>query len=606
MVKSIDLSQKLNRLADNKVVLSILWVTLVLLRLPFVDKGIDYTDTGFSLTNYMLVFSGFGIDGIGTFVTKLIGGIIYEILPAYQLLVFRAIFYLMCVATDVCAYFIFREYLKPATVLIALIAHSFFSLGGESMYSYYPLTKLVLVIAIWLILKGIKSNKCLPVFFSGLLCGVNVFVRLPNVLFCVMIVAIIFYGIWTKSDKKTIIKQSLYYFFGAVIGFVVVLISMTIYMGIENVVNSFMSFVNMALGKPTGSVENFLGIEETGGHSVFDSIKTIAVQGFFGLKDMCIYGAPMLIIAFVFTIIAKKCPQSGKVVCGCVGLVLEIAFIVIFKTQVRANLMYVSAVVMMALSLFMIFALKGKSPQRRVIYLLMFALGVCSVFGSDLGLNRINMLQGMISLTMLMSISDMQSLEIFSDKHIKSRFVYKNIVAVGVALILLCELVTGITVNTQSAYMDSKYSQMNAQVDERINVLKGMKTSQLRAQQINEYYEVMAAPEFKDSQVAVFGYFPLGYVIGPQRDYFEEVQPCVDYPAVSVVSLLTVIEEKKDEGIYPIIVISHINKIQRGDDHDTSDAKLAVIDYMLTLTDYEVYLDDENFLIYVPSEVIQP
>ena len=115
----------------------------------------------------------------------------------------------------------------------------------------------------------------------------------------------------------------------------------------------------------------------------------------------------------------------------------------------------------------------------------------------------------------------------------------------------------------------------------------------------------MSKSQYADAQVAIFGYFPLGYVIGPQHDYFENVQPCVDYPAVSVVSLLSEIEKKKEEGIYPIIVLSHINKIQRGDDHDTSDAKLAVIDYMLTLTDYEVYLDDENFLIYVPSRLIQ-
>jgi hypothetical protein len=114
----------------------------------------------------------------------------------------------------------------------------------------------------------------------------------------------------------------------------------------------------------------------------------------------------------------------------------------------------------------------------------------------------------------------------------------------------------------------------------------------------------MSSPKLANSEVAIFGYFPLGYVIGPQMDYFSEVQPCVDYPSVSVVSLLEVIEEKQNDSTYPIIVLSHVNKLQRGDENDTSKAKLAVIEYMLTLTDYQVLVDDDYYLIYVPKNII--
>ena len=89
-------------------------------------------------------------------------------------------------------------------------------------------------------------------------------------------------------------------------------------------------------------------------------------------------------------------------------------------------------------------------------------------------------------------------------------------------------------------------------------------------------------------------------MIGPQRDYFESVQPCVDYPAVSVESLLGAIQEKPD--VYPVLVMSHVNRLQRGDDHDTSEAKVAVFEYMLTRTDYTCVLDDEYFTIYIPND----
>lgn len=605
MTKTVGLSQKLNKFADNKALLAVLWLILVLLRLPFVNKGIDYTDTGFNLTNYMEVFGGLGINGIGTFLTNLIGGIAYEVLSSHQLLVFRVVYWLMCVATDVCAYLIFKEYVKPAVVLGALIAHSYFSLGGESLFSYYPLTKLILLISILLLIKGIYKKKCALVFVSGILCGVNTFVRLPNILFCIMIFGIIAYWVWTKNDRKTIVKQSINYFFGAVIGVIIVLICMIIYMGFDKVIESFMSYVNLLLGKSSVEIENFLGIEEVSGHSVMGIIKTLIVQTLKAVKDICIFGVPMLLIAFLCTIIGNRSSHIGRVICVCAFFVIEVAFVFVFRTQMRVNLMYVSALALVLLSLFMIFMLKGKNPEHRTIYLVVFLLALCSVFGSDLGLNRINILQGMIVLTMLMAVSDIIHYELLNLKHQKVGFVCKNVICFSVVLIIICELVTGVTVNTQSAFMDGKYSDMNSRTDKRITVLNGMKTTENRASQLNEYYEVMSKSQFADAQVAIFGYFPLGYVIGPQHDYFENVQPCVDYPAVSVVSLLSEIEKKKEEGIYPIIVLSHINKIQRGDDHDTSDAKLAVIDYMLTLTDYEVYLDDENFLIYVPSRLIQ-
>lgn len=604
MTKTMNLSQKLNKLADSRVLLFVLWLVLVLFRLPFVDKGIDYTDTGFSLTNYMEAFGGIGIDGIGTFLTKITGGIIYEILPSHQLLIFRMMYWVMLVLIDVCTYLIFRKFLKPVYILISLIAYGFLSIGGEMLYSYYPLTKLILVVAIGLMLYSLKSNKNIWMFISGLLCGVNVFVRLPNVLFCSLIFCIIAYGVWAKTEKKIIIKQALWYFVGAVGGCLLVLLAMISYMGFDQVVSSLMSFVNMALGTTGSDFVNFLGIEEAGGHSIFDSVKVVVYQAFIAVKHMVIFGVPMLVVAFLFGKLRKV---GNRFVCALstvLLLIAEVAIIVLFKSNFGRSLMYIQAVCTLAVSLFMIFAMKGRAPHHRLMYLITFVLGVLSVFGSDLGLNRLNMLQGFLPLILVLALFDMSTLPMFDKSRKVSHFVYRNIICVTFVLIILMELVVGTTVKMQTAYMDGKYSDLNVQVDSRITVLNGMKTTQSRADALNEYYEVMSAPQLKDSEVAIFGYFPLGYVIGEQNDYFAQVQPCVDYPAVSVVKLLKVIEVKQEEQIYPIIVVSHINANQRGDEHDTSDAKYAVIDYMLSLTDYEVYVDDENFLIYVPKGIM--
>lgn len=115
----------------------------------------------------------------------------------------------------------------------------------------------------------------------------------------------------------------------------------------------------------------------------------------------------------------------------------------------------------------------------------------------------------------------------------------------------------------------------------------------------------MSAEELQDKEVALFGFFPLGLVIGPQRDYFEAVDPCVDYPRFSVEVLLEAIQEKEEEGIVPVIVLSQVDRIQRGRVEGTpitSQAKQAVIDYMLSLHDYSVFAQTDYYTIFLAKE----
>ena len=67
----------------------LLFALIVLVRIPFLNKGIDYTDTGYNIEKYKNVFYGNGISDIGMFYTDLIGGLIYYLLPEGQLLVYR-------------------------------------------------------------------------------------------------------------------------------------------------------------------------------------------------------------------------------------------------------------------------------------------------------------------------------------------------------------------------------------------------------------------------------------------------------------------------------------------------------------------------------------
>lgn len=574
--------------------LLLLWAILLLWRIPFLNLGIDYTDTGYSLTNYKNVFSGNGIRDIGLFWTTLIGGVLYKLLPAGQLLACRILHWLLYVAVDVVTYRMFRKYLKPHVILLALLALNLGSRSGEAIFGYYPLTKLLLLPAIALLLKGTVEKRNGALFFSGLLCGLNTFVRLPNALFCSMVLGVVFYGVWTKREKKEIWREFFAFLLGVLAGLAATLAVMVCFMGFGGIVGSFREYVMLALGKTDTKVENFLGIEETSGHSMLAILRTVAIQGVYALEDVALFGLPMLLGAFLIHFVWDKLQLGRPALKYAAIAVLEAAAIFLFRERIAANATVVAVLLMFAVAFVLLVAGKKLDPEHRLIYLLTVLLGLCCVFGSDLGLRRVGMLQGMILLVTILGVYDIKA-EIHAERHEKfCRYAFLP----ALSLLLLAVLVTNVTVSIPKTFMDGDVGTLHAEVSEEIPALRGMKTSAVRAEELDEYYELMQA--YPEQEVAIFGYFPLGYIIGPQRDYFESVQPCVDYPAVSVESLLGVMQEKPD--VYPILVMSHVNRLQRGDDHDTSEAKTAVFEYMLTRTDYECVLDDAYFTIFVPGQ----
>ena len=587
---------KRKQLEAEKYTIVFLWAALVLWRIPFLNKGIDYTDTGFSLTNYYNVFSGAGIHSIGTFLTTLLGGLIYMVLPKFQLLVFKILHWIIYAFVDIVTYRIFRKFIKPVFILFALLALSLGGTAGEAIFSYYPLTKALLIPAIGLLFKGCFENNKMSFFFSGFICGINIFVRLPNVFFCSMILCIVLYGIWNHWDKKKIIQNAAAYLLGVFSGFALILIFMIAYMGFDKVSGSFTGFVNIAIGKSAPEINNFLGIEEASDHSFLASIRKVLIQGVYALKDIAIFGLPMLTATFIIKRIIKN--KTAYIVTGIVDAIL----LILFRRRISSNLVSIQVILMFSFSFLVFF--NEIDVKHRLFYLCSLLLGIFCIFGSDLGLTRVSMLQGIVLLTSILGVKDLRDLVYQCQNKDKHVWIEKNVFAPALSIIILASFIVNLTVHIPKTYMDGFIKQMNYSVHEDIAVLAGMKTTEIRRDEINEYYQIMSNPKLSECEVAIFGYFPLGYVISDQKDYFESVQPCVDYPGVKVISLLPVIEEKAEKDIYPVIVLSKVNQIQRGDDHATSEAKMKVIDYMLSLTEYNIAIDDDFYTIYIPSSIL--
>lgn len=592
---------------------AVLWIAIILWRVPYLNKGIDYTDTGYNIEKYKYVFFGDGISDIGMFYTNLIGGIIYKALPSCQLLVFRYLHLFLWLLTIFFSYQLFKQYLNK-TLLLVLYFGLTTLMGGEAIFSYYPLSQVLLTASLLLLHNGLINNKKFEIAASGFVSGINIFVRLPNLFYLSMLIGAIGYLIYSKRERKDIWRNILIYASGVISAVLLTFAVMTVFMGFSQAIDSFIKYVEVALGFSGADVENFLGIEEKSGHSLTAEIKMIGYQGIQAIFIFSVFFIPMLFISYIISLISKKIRSEYKSNIGkIITLICWIVFSVLFAYKLEGRVLYILGLASVVLSFVCAVIFRKKQQAYSLLCVLNILMSIFSVIGTDKGLQRFFIVRPM-QIAVLIICSQL-IYKYCSENMTKSHCeFFKNRVITKLAVnclngfcVLLCITVfsTGIICTTKNAYCDGAYSELTYQFKDEIPELKGMYTSEVRAEELNEYYNLMNADEIKDKEAAVFGYFPLGLVIGPQRDYFESVDPCVDYPRFSVEMLLEAIQEKEREGVIPVIVLSRVDQIQlkrSADQAITSEAKQAVIDYMLTLHNYRIYADTEYFSIYIAED----
>ena len=591
----------------EKAISALLIAALCFWRIPFLNKGIDYTDTGFSMANYRNVFYGNGIHGIGLFYTNLLGGIIYRILPAYHLLVFRTIHWLLNLGTYFFTYRIFKRYLNLNIILLLLLAISFGVKKGEALFSYYPLTSLFLVLSLLLLIEGLTSSDIKKVFLSGFVAELNIFVRLPNALFLSMVVFTLLYGKWENKGHRISFKNIWSYMLGTLASLFVSGSVIVIFLGPQAVFQSFRGYIRLALGRVDSQVENVIGIQEKSGHSFLAEFKMMAYQGLICVETTLLYVLPILMICALFFWGVKKAlwnhedesRKSSNYLPGIITLIVAVILIFFVRNALFSAIAMIFYLFSMLLCLIIFTVVEKNDSEGKLLIGLIFLMGCCSVFGSDLGFARLGIINGLLALSVAFCLQRVY-LQMPQKNYGKvQKRVFEFFTSFGI-IVVVAMYVVGIFSYFPYTYMDGSYKELMCSVSEEIKPLKGMKTSKVRAEEINEFYQLMNSDELKGKEVAIFGYFPLGFVISGHHNYFEDVQPCVDYFSVSVEDLLRIINEKEKERVFPVIVVSYVNQLQLGDDHFTSDAKMAVIDYMLGLHQYEVYSSDDYFTIYVP------
>lgn len=166
-------------------------LSLLLFQLLFIFQGLDFADQGSYATLYQQIF--IAPETIQYhfpyWLTAIIGGAWLKVFPTLGLLGIRIAGVLITTLTVFIAYSTLKRYMKINNlrlgVFMAVIIMSY-NLPSELYYN--NLSILFWVTGSILMFKGLIKGFLSLLFISGVLVGLNIFIRLPNVLGIIIIV----------------------------------------------------------------------------------------------------------------------------------------------------------------------------------------------------------------------------------------------------------------------------------------------------------------------------------------------------------------------------------------------------------------------------------
>lgn len=209
-----------------------------------VNRGIDITDTTYSLGNYAFFDGTKGVWFLITFISNVTGKLM-TLLPFGNTMLGMNVYSSLIIA--VLALFGYRFFRTKMPAWLAFIAEMV-AIGMcwiPSVILYNYLTYMFLLFASVFMFRGlVGTNKTVCLFIAGIFLGINCFVRFPNNgLEVVLIVALWAYGVYQKKSFQEVLKQTGLCVLGYLLSFIAIISIMTFMYG----KGTFMSMIQGVL-----------------------------------------------------------------------------------------------------------------------------------------------------------------------------------------------------------------------------------------------------------------------------------------------------------------------------------------------------------------------
>ncbi len=488
-------------------------IALLLFQTLFVFQGLDFVDEGTFATMYQQIFSyPESLQFMFHYwMTAIIGGAWLVLFPGQGLLGIWIVGIIVTTFTAAIIYYALKDYITVRNLRTGLfIAIVLATYNMPKGLSYNNLSVLFWVSSSLLLWNGLRRNRNYLLFFSGILAGLNTFIRLPNLLGCIIVISLFYYGWIAGRNIKSIITQTLYFVAGTVLGIALTFLLMSILGHTEIFVKSVTATLSM-------------GFDAEGGHNLAKLTKRIGLHMITGLS----YTGFFLVIAFLYVSISQFYVTKKSISS------LDVAFIIFFMMSIAAfsfsgiltsnglGLFVIGIVILVTIQV--LFS-EAFSKEIRLISFLGMLLVVFFPFGSGSGLVFIGRSALILSLPVIIQVIRHYgdyNISFYLDRIPNEEYTLSNNrLRIIPRLFIFTTLSTGIIFNLSTPYNSSSNRLVMRYSIDHVQ-LKGIFTTRERAQSVDELINAGFGIVNKGDFVLAYDNIPMYHFLTGTRPYLK-------------------------------------------------------------------------------------
>lgn len=528
--------------------------------------GIDVQDTASYLTKYRYFFEkGTGGNSLYYFLGEFFGSLIFHVFPTLHAMNVAGL--IVWGLTGILIYRILRPYLSVLPLTMAVLGGVAFGASWVRCINWNAWSMLFLTLGMLFLLNGFDTDQKSWFYAAGFVLGINAFVRIPNLVFLVLVLAV-FYYYFAEGFKKAVFRCVDMTIGGAVAGIAGVIFSI-IFLGFRKFQADL--FWLIGSGGDTQSKHNFFDMFAQFVTGVMDGARQ-------WIKYGVLIGVVILLCLAVKKLWKKDVTRFGAVLAGAAALYIG------FTREVT----YSSCPTLLSVQNFlalggMAFGVFGavrfyKKEKRFAALCFMEALAMLVMtIGTDTGsiFYRVYMAMPAAVMAAVLWREKPKELRIFA------------------VFIVVLTLAAGWNCNQNYVYHDGENGEaMTSTVDAK--VFEGVYTTASRAEYINRLIKLLAP--YEDKELLTIGAFNVGHNVTNMKTFFDSAWSDLDY--LSMEEFQTVLDTKLSAGELPVIVIAttEINGAYWVPE------KIEILEELVQTELFETIYTDKWYSVYAPVE----
>ena len=232
---------------------------LILFLYPFstINQGVDISDTTYSLSNYLFFERMEGMWVVSTYVSNVAGWLLTKLPFGTTILGFKIYATLLINATVLLVYFFFSKWMPAWIVFVGeIIAIGFCWIPVGILYNY--LTYFLFTLGAILLYQGLVEEKDGLLVAAGIVLGLNVFVRIPNLTQMALIVGLWYYLAHKKRKINVIANKTIKCFVGYLFGMGIPIVGIVLRFGFSGILDMIQGLAGIKNADDTYSIRSML------------------------------------------------------------------------------------------------------------------------------------------------------------------------------------------------------------------------------------------------------------------------------------------------------------------------------------------------------------